>query len=62
MQHVRDTGTVFDPLNPCAPSLDRSGYSSDSRASTDVGDDWDDIEWEQKVLLNDLRATHVQVC
>lgn len=37
-----------------------SGYSSDSRASTDVGDEWDDLEWEQKVQLKNLRETHVK--
>ena len=37
-----------------------SGYSSDSRASTNIGDDWDDMEWENKVQLKHLRETHVQ--
>jgi len=35
-----------------------SGYSSDSRASTDVGDDWDDLEWDQKVQLSNFRESH----
>jgi len=37
-----------------------SGYSSDSRASTAVGEDWDSLEWTSKVNLKNLRDTHVQ--